>query len=105
MKQLGLSLHNYHDVHLTFPPGVVWSDGPYTGSRQSYLIFLLPYLDQAPLYNLIDFNVAVGWFRGANGTATAAYVPGFRCPSDPGPNYQSYTASTWNQKWFLTNYM
>ncbi len=49
LKQQGLSLHNYHDVHLTFPIG---SNGLGVGGfvfGASFWPGLLPYFDQAPL--------------------------------------------------------
>ncbi len=52
LKQMGLAMHNYHDVFGMFPLGTGWDDHDYGwGTR------MLPYLDQAPLYNLIDFTV------------------------------------------------
>jgi hypothetical protein len=55
LKQIGLALHNYHDVHATLPPGaVVDTDDRMHHGWQTQL---LPYLDQAPLYNRIDFGV------------------------------------------------
>jgi prepilin-type N-terminal cleavage/methylation domain-containing protein/prepilin-type processing-associated H-X9-DG protein len=50
MKQLGLAMHNYHDVYQSFPYGL-WDDDSY-----GWGTFLLPYLDQAPLYGTINFN-------------------------------------------------
>jgi prepilin-type N-terminal cleavage/methylation domain-containing protein/prepilin-type processing-associated H-X9-DG protein len=50
LKQLGVAMHNYHDVHNTFPYGL-WDDDSY-----GWGTFLLPYLDQAPLYNQINFD-------------------------------------------------
>ncbi len=47
LKQLGIALHNYHDVHQTFPPGGF--------SEWGYQTFLLPYVDQAAGYNQINF--------------------------------------------------
>jgi type II secretory pathway pseudopilin PulG len=54
LKQIGLALHNYHDVFNTLPPGGIYAeDGtPYHGWQTS----ILPFVDQAPLYNQIDFN-------------------------------------------------
>src|SRR5689334_1269319 len=54
LKQIGLSLHAYHDVRKYLPPGMARFDhaddgGPYTATFWSY--FILPYIDQTPLYN------------------------------------------------------
>jgi prepilin-type processing-associated H-X9-DG protein len=87
LKQLGLAMHNYHDTFNTFPPGWVSKEGaPGFGPRIGLLTFLLPYVEQAPLYNQINFNKPP---REANGKPTAAFLtilPVYRCPSDPAPN-------------------
>ena len=50
MKQIGLALHNYHDVFTTFPiGGLKNSRGP------NWRVGLLPYMDQAPAYNQVSF--------------------------------------------------
>lgn len=65
LKQLGLALHNYHDVFNTFPPNGANapSQGPSCGGRfnQSWLSWsgmamLLPYIEQANIYNQINFS-------------------------------------------------
>lgn len=99
LKQLGLALHNYHDVYRVFPPSVIHpgTTGSNAAGRISsgrvrnhtgYLM-LLPYIEQAPLYNLIDFNLATGeadWHGiGGGGTQTVLHnrrLPAFICPSD-----------------------
>jgi len=50
LKQLGLALHNYHDVYGAFPSGWIFrrtaGEGhPSTGWQSS----ILPFIDQAPL--------------------------------------------------------
>src|SRR5215470_18419273 len=60
LKQIGLALHNYHDLCGTFPMGA--GGGLFDPPRQSHagknlgaLVAILPYLEQAPLYNA--FNI------------------------------------------------
>jgi prepilin-type N-terminal cleavage/methylation domain-containing protein len=106
LKQIGLALHNYHDVFDKFVyrkggtnggGNTLRNDGNY--NRRSGMISLLPYLDQAPLYNLIE---AGGVSNGTDGFASGTFVPpggaapwsawnrwrvnlpALRCPSDPG---------------------
>lgn len=98
LKQLGLALHNYHDVFNVFPPAVIRgpncaaSAGDTSPSRcngLSYLARLLPYYDQANLYNMLDFNSNPAWnIPDAEGQARYALVAGTKlsmlvCPSDP----------------------
>ena len=54
-KQVGLALHNYHSTHNTFPP---FSVLPRTRTAQpwSALARLLPFIEQANLANLINFD-------------------------------------------------
>lgn len=92
MKQLGLALHNYHDTHGAFPPGWIGTsagthdmEGP---SGWGWGAHTLPYMDQAPLYNRLNFGVSC-FDTVANGVALTAALPLFRCPSDP-------SSSTWN---------
>ncbi|WP_437193579.1 DUF1559 domain-containing protein [Planctomicrobium sp. SH527] len=101
LKQIGLALHNYHDTHLVFPPGVVdsnraTSSGGDTLSNLNGLgwaTFILPGIDQGALYNQISTqtaNFSRHW-QDANGDGTAtdaissanAVVVPYNCPSDP----------------------
>ncbi len=60
LKQIGIALHSYHDVHRVFAPGysprLVASDNRWESRHSTYAwgTTLLPYLDQAPLYTQID---------------------------------------------------
>ncbi len=79
MKQLALSLHNYHDTNFVFPPG--W----HGGNGVAWGLQLLPYCEFKPIYNLINFNSVI--------TATTGTAPNrnydqinlvlnlFKCPS------------------------
>ncbi|WP_166820660.1 M56 family metallopeptidase [Thalassoroseus pseudoceratinae] len=48
LKQILLALHNYHDFHKHFPPPVVI--GPDGKTPHSWRVAILPFLDQAELY-------------------------------------------------------
>ncbi|SFH83237.1 DUF1559 domain-containing protein [Planctomicrobium piriforme] len=94
LKQLGLAMHNYHDVFNRFPPGYV--DGT-TGSTTStygqwaWSAMLLPYLDQAPVYNLLRVGtngVDTCMLDTAAGGKLAALqnpLAAMMCPSDNVP--------------------
>ncbi len=86
LKQLGLAMHNYHDTHLIFP-GNGWAIRPtWVDQRKgSVLVQILPYIDQAPLYNAIDFNVQdVENISVAGKPIWSKVIPGYLCPSWPG---------------------
>lgn len=76
LKQLGLALHNYHDTYNCFPiAGVSASVTPVSAHAR-----VLPYVDQAPLYNLVDFNQTYDHVNNTVPRMTELQV--FRCPSD-----------------------
>src|SRR6478672_4779737 len=50
LKQFGLALHNYHDTHGVFPPAQILPSGWAWGA------FLLPFLDDLPGWQAIDFR-------------------------------------------------
>lgn len=75
LKQIGLALHNYYDVHGCFPFG---QGG--TGNRYSAISQVLPFLDQAPLYNDIDFSLPPA--DPVNDLPRLTELTVLRCPSD-----------------------
>ena len=77
LKQIGLAIHNYHDVYLCFPI----ADVNGTSNPVSAHARLLPYMDQTPVFNLIDFNVPYN--HANNNIPRMLELPIFRCPSDP----------------------
>jgi len=122
LKQIGLALHNYHDNFRMFPyatgnPGrAVTSTGYGSGAVANHKgwLLLLPYIDQAPLYNLFNFKAASGVWLGSGNcnqtppagnflvggmAATTANVNlvgtkvinSFLCPSDPG--FETFTST------------
>src|SRR6187397_2980141 len=56
LKQLGLALHNYMDNFLVLPPAGIGSTTT-NGNLLSWHTMILPYIDQAPLYNSADFSL------------------------------------------------
>ena len=53
LKQIGLAIHNYHDVYTTFPMGSTSDALP---GAWGMMAQLLPYLEMSNAYNLIDFE-------------------------------------------------
>jgi len=81
LKQLGLALNNYHDTHLTLPPGRMRSTVDGAGRCFSAYAHLLPYLDASTLYNTINFNADPD-DPVLNGVPLGQTIPYFLCPTD-----------------------
>lgn len=87
MKQIGIALHNYATAHGSMPMGGIKSiDWPHT------LYFLLPYMENQPLYDVLkemqdagitpytDTPEAIALWR-SSGVENLS-IPGYLCPSD-----------------------
>ncbi len=93
MKQLGLAIHNYHNVNNVFPMGC--SSAVYTlpttynvKQNMSAHAAMLPFIEQTTIYNAINFNWGCEDASNAvcykvNSTGTNAQINAFVCPSDP----------------------
>jgi prepilin-type N-terminal cleavage/methylation domain-containing protein len=79
LKQIGLALHNYHDTHLVFPPGSLDQRDSPTSNMLSFLVFILPFLEQDSLYQ--QFNFSLG--RDGNNALARFRIPAYLCPSSP----------------------
>ena len=101
LKQMGLAVHNYHDVANTMPPAWI---NPATGNCATMFpsggtknitgySLLLPYMDQAPLYNQFNFSLPMGPANGggcgfgslapdSQSATVGKKIESMRCPSD-----------------------
>lgn len=83
LKQLGLALHNYHDTLNKFPSGALRGNN----WGHSFWIALLPYLDQAPMYNQWNFSQSdEGWTHSGNPNINVIggkTIPVALCASSP----------------------
>lgn len=87
LKQIGLALHNYHDTHGRFPPPGIHNITPHgstssTSWGPSWIVLILPYIDQAPLYAQYDFVNTVRSRENPN--VVRVDIPSIKCPSDGG---------------------
>jgi len=95
LRQLGLALHGYHDVHGCFPPGRVKAydpryagpNPPCTSTRidQGLFVRILPYIEQSVLYNMINSSLIMTGLE--NSSSFAVVVSTYVCPSDLGAGY------------------
>ena len=90
LKQIGLAFHNYHDAHRQFPPAYIANtlhpnrdpdtyDGP---SGFAWGALSLPFLDQQPLFNQLNWNVPC--WDPINANPVQQNMPVFLCPSATG---------------------
>ncbi len=90
MRQLGLALHNYHDVFNVFPPGWIGVDlatrrpSVHEGvNGAGWGTMILPMVEQATLYNLFNPNLPLE--DPVQQRFREQPLPVFTCPSDPHP--------------------
>jgi prepilin-type N-terminal cleavage/methylation domain-containing protein len=89
LKQMGLAAHNYQDVYDVVP----WGSGPWGGNDWSTHVLLLPFMEQSPLYNGLNFYDGNDWDNinpqpasensFLNFSFQVVQVNSFLCPSDP----------------------
>ncbi len=89
LKQLGIAMHNYNASTGSFPTSL-WrqtldatTGKPNGANRHSWLAMTLPYFEQAPLYNAVNFSLPN--FGVVNSTAYLTPIAALMCPSDPSP--------------------
>ncbi len=92
LKQIGLALHNYEETHKTFPPGWVSVRGPGSGDQEQsaygWGTYILPFLDQAPLFKKIQYGSDNPTFQAEaqrpDVRFAATHLPALVCPSSRG---------------------
>ncbi|TWT63687.1 DUF1559 domain-containing protein [Rubinisphaera italica] len=104
LKQLGLALHNYHDTFGIFPNDIYSSYSPDRSSmtnasarNYSWMVMILPQVEQGALYDQIDFNSQLYGQTLPNGQEVGAQsIPTYHCPSNLKfePSDQYNTSST-----------
>lgn len=77
LKQIGLAIHNYMDVFNQVPPSATLLSGV-ASSSWSVHGRILPYLDQANLFNVVDLSKGWSGQMAIDGLRVPTYV----CPSD-----------------------
>ena len=96
LKQIGLAMHNYHSTYDVFPMAASKNCNADPSSScpgyadwrgWSALGTALPYVEQTPLYNAINFSMAEEIHDAVpapeNATVIATVVKAYMCPSDP----------------------
>ncbi len=95
LKQFGLALHNYHEIHNVFPPGFVRVHGdpdvndalaaPAFQGNWSWGSFVLPMVEQTALYQSLRVG-EITCAQAMTGPATMALmspvIPSYLCPTD-----------------------
>ena len=97
LKQLGTGLHSFESAHKRFPSayvvedthqdgsanGISYGDGNRNGPNGfAWGVFLLPYIEETPLYE--QFNRQIPCWAPENARAAATKVSTFLCPSVTG---------------------
>ena len=109
LKQIGLTLHNYHDTYKRFPPALLNSSRSRSATPQDRVLnhtgwtMMLPFVEGSTIADKIDFRTTnnssdpygIGYMGGlndnadlnndgyVNGNLTGIRVKWLECPSDP----------------------
>jgi prepilin-type N-terminal cleavage/methylation domain-containing protein/prepilin-type processing-associated H-X9-DG protein len=98
LKQMGLALHNYADIHGRFPNGGLGRDpasanyapgGPY---RQPFCVAVLPFIEQGVVYS--SYNTNLIFNANENSTTRLTVIGVWNCPSDVSQQFTGATGPT-----------
>lgn len=95
LKQIGLALQSYHDIHKSFPPGYISnadSSGNDLGPGWGWAALLLPQMEQGNLNSSIRFDLPIEAPQNATQRTTSLTL--FLCPSDSAD--KTWTAKTYS---------
>ena len=91
LKQIGLGMHNYLDIHSTFPMGSYnLNNGAWPTTGTNWRTLILPMIEQGNVYSKLCFNQDCQFMAGGAAGANALkgneilkghLVPGYICPS------------------------
>ena len=91
LKQIGLAMHNYHDVYGQFPISIGWGIDDNGNNRDrvqafSDKVYLTPYIEQGAIFSQLNVNDYPYnlWNRGSN-LAQSGRLSIFNCPSNAQP--------------------
>ena len=92
LKQIGIAMHNYHDVYNQFPPSVGWNPGPAYANditaSFSDKVFMLPMLERARVLKTslrpIPISSLVSWQQHGTQRTTACFQLSIKCESKSG---------------------
>jgi len=73
IRQIGVAVHNFEGAHSNFPPS--------NTSNHTWAAFLLPYLEQNNVADLLDLSKS--WSHVDNQDAVKSTIQTFICPSNP----------------------
>lgn len=104
MKQVGVALLAYEGEQGNFPANIRSS----TGFRLGWVLWLLPHLEQQPVYNM--YNYELGWNSPENSTACNTPLATFICPSAPSahlldgnPDVANFTTVWTTRRWYAAS--
>jgi prepilin-type N-terminal cleavage/methylation domain-containing protein/prepilin-type processing-associated H-X9-DG protein len=78
LKQMGLAVHNFENANGNLPPGGTYPVGGTSADSYSVHARILPYIEQAGLYQLVDLTASAISQPTVTGQRIAIYV----CPSE-----------------------
>jgi hypothetical protein len=78
LRQIGLALHNYHDVNAHFPANVYDKDGT---PLLSWRVQILPYMEQTQVFQ--RFKLDEAWDSPANKVWSQTVIRTFQTPGRP----------------------
>jgi len=82
LKQIGIAVHNYHDVNGAFPPGAIATKACCNAPNYAtWTLSILPQLEGGALANAYNFSLPNDVDQ-ENTTVTRSFVNSFICPSD-----------------------
>jgi len=83
LMQIGVALQNYEMAHRVLPPGTINTAGPIenrsNGYHMSWLVQLLPFIDEGNIHRHIDFGKSI--YAKPNAEARAQPISLLNCPT------------------------